>query len=609
MLPDKFTYPFRYTPCAEIVTAADELMRKIDSDCHLASLFKEGKMMGVLWAELPEGGTAFLYAFSGNVSGTNHVDGFVPPILDLLDKDGYFAKEERRISDINQQIDEILNSKQYLEAKTAHKDKLLSDKVAIDEYRQMMKEAKARRSELRAQGLGDETQMIRESQFQKAELKRLQVALAEETSRLKAVLDGYESKVAELRVLRKTKSDELQRWIFDNCVVMNALGEKATVWEVFESQGICPPGGTGECAAPKLLNYAYANGMRPLAMGEFWYGDALDSGESARVHGHFYPSCTSKCGPLLPWMLRGLEVDDPFDGDGLFKRVRIEYEDDDLIVAVKPSGVLSVPGKNGGVSLMEHLSAYPVHRLDMDTSGLIVYAKNLATQAALQRAFENREVVKTYQARLEHAPSFGSAVELTSDVSLLADLPLFFDLPLLSGVSSDVPLSAVSVESDFVCCDKRGQYEIMASGRISLPLMADYDNRPAQKVDYKSGKEAVTEFVVLQRTGSADGNNCRAKSDSMTEIDACCPVGREQGRTISDREVEVLFRPVTGRTHQLRVHASHPDGLGAPIVGDRLYGSSVSGRLLLHACHLSFVHPSIDKEMKLVALNQLKCHV
>lgn len=588
MLPDKFTCPFRYTPCAEIVTAAEDLMRRIDSDYHLASLFKEGKMMGVLWAELPQGGTAFLYAFSGNVSGMSHVDGFVPPILDLLDKDGYFAKEERRISDINIQIDAILNSEQYKETKTALNDKLLSDKVAIDEYRLMMREAKERRAELRAQGLGDEVQMIRESQFQKAELKRLQSALAEETSKLKAALDGYDSKLGHLRVLRKKMSDDLQRWIFDNCVVLNALGEKASVWEIFESQGICPPGGTGECAAPKLLNYAYAKGMKPLAMGEFWYGDALDSGDSVRVPGHFYPSCTSKCGPLLPWMLRGLDVDDPYEGDGLFDGVRVEYEDDDLLVAVKPSGVLSVPGKNGGLSLMEYLSAYPVHRLDMDTSGLIVYAKNPATQVALQRAFENREVVKTYWARLEYAPVFGSAVELTSDVSLLADVSLFFDLPLLSGASSDAPLSAVSVESDFVCCDKRGQYEIMASGRISLPLMADYDNRPAQKVDYESGKEAVTEFVVLQRV--------------------CSSVGSDQRCNFSDRGVEMLFRPVTGRTHQLRVHASHPDGLGAPIAGDRLYGSSASCRLLLHACHLSFVHPSTDAEMKFVAhLSFLKC--
>ena len=333
----------------------------------------------------------------------------------------------------------------------------------------------------------------------------------------------FDTASADIDSSSPEESRGLQEWLFEQYKVLNAKGEESTVMRIFASRGLVPPGGTGDCAAPKMLQYAFSRGMKPLAMGEFWYG--ASPVREIRRHGCFYPSCTGKCGPLLGYMLQGLDVEpNPLESDNLWsiEEPFIRFEDNDLVVVDKPAGMLAVPGRTERRSLQEWLSdycgvrVYACHRLDMDTSGLMVFAKNPETQAALQRQFEERSVQKSYLAVL--CPN-----------------------------------------------DKADALTEGSCGTIRLPLMLDYYDRPRQMVDLEKGKMSVTGYKVL--------------------------------RLLDDGCIEVLFTPLTGRTHQLRVHAAHPLGLDRPIVGDRLYGGTLPGgflranRLMLHAASLSFRHP------------------
>ena len=334
--------------------------------------------------------------------------------------------------------------------------------------------------------------------------------------------DGYfrrtEAAISSMQdgPLKSRESARLQEWLFRQYKVCNARGEWSDVYTIFAERGLVPPGGTGDCAAPKLLQYAYTHGLTPLETGEFWYGEAR---EQVREQGRFYPACTGKCGPLLSYMMQGLDVEpNPLDSDYLYSEPKIIYSDEAIIVADKPSGMLSVPGRSSRKSLLDLLAgrfgqAFSCHRLDMDTSGVMVFARTPEAKVCLDGQFAAGEVQKTYRARLEASPT---------------------------------------------------PFRHRRSGTISLPLSSDYYDRPRQIVDYASGKAAITEYEVLEQF----------------------PGG----------EMDIPFRPRTGRTHQLRVHAAHPQGLGRPIKGDRLYGSNSPGRLWLHAASLRFRHP-ISGEM------------
>lgn len=420
ILPDKFTYPFRYVPHPLVRDAAKKLIATIDASPVLHEVFSEGKMLGVLIcsSDNTEASPLFhrittsddpnlmaLWAFSGLAGGQSHIGGFVPPIFDTT-------------------------------------------------------------------------------------------TLPELRGRLSA-----------------EESAALQDRLFGSYVVCNAQGVEQSIREVFAHRGLVPPGGTGECAGPKLLNFAYGQGLKPLAMGEFWYGHSPEGGE-VRQHGRFYPSCTGKCGPLLSFMMQGLDVEaNPLQRIPAGSGIRTVYEDEYLLAADKPSGMLCAPGLTGTPSLIELLSRncgplYSIHRLDMDTSGLIIYAKTPEAQAAMQRLFENRQVEKTYLAHL---------------------------------------------------CAGTRPWRGRKTGTIALPLAPDYYDRPRQIVDKVNGKQAVTEFEILE--------------------------------IFPDGEMDVRFRPKTGRTHQLRVHAASPLGLGRPIKGDALYGDPDGKRLMLHAETLTFAHP------------------
>lgn len=323
-------------------------------------------------------------------------------------------------------------------------------------------------------------------------------------------------------IAKSHASARLQDWLFEQYRVLNARGECLSVKEIFARRGMVPPGGTGECAAPKLLQHAYLHGMKPLAMGEFWYGASHCS--EVREHGRFYPACFGKCGPLLTFMTEGLEMEpNPLDREYEGAEPEILHADRDIIVVNKPAGMLSVPGRTGVKSLLDLLSeqygeVHSCHRLDMDTSGVMVFARNLSCKAVLEAQFAGREVSKTYRARL----SAGSS-----------------------------------------------PFRRSLSGTVALPLMPDYYDRPRQIVDREHGKPAVTEYRVLE--------------------------------ILPDGEIDILFHPLTGRTHQLRVHAAHPAGLGRPIKGDLLYGGSPASRLYLHAESLSFRHPASGAQLNFTA--------
>lgn len=519
-IPEAFTDPFRYVPCPAVRRAKAEVMRHIAGDGELEKAFSEGKMLGVLIVRKGVE-TAFLAAFSGNAGGRNRIPWFVPPVYDLLDPQGHFKKEETAISLTVKEQERLTRSKEHVEALRRVEETREAKSAAIAEWKARMAESKKRRDDIRKNIGGDSAGdvlagLVRESQFEKAELKRISAQWDRRLDDALRDAEATELKIRELKERRRAMSDVLQKWVFDTFRVSNALGVSKSISEVFAEEGAAPPGGTGECAAPKLLQYAYGHGLKPLAMGEFWYGKS-PAGE-IRSHGRFYPSCEAKCGPLLRFMLQGLAENALWKGaavqDNHVAELRILYEDETLAAVDKPSGTASVPGRRCGTSVQEMLGrrigeVFPVHRLDMDTSGVLIFAKTLRAQRHLRAQFESRQTVKTYLAMLETPPAW--------------------------------------------------PHHESEKGRISLPLCPDRLERPRQKTDHEHGKEAVTDYEII---------------------------------SVRDGAAEVVFHPLTGRTHQLRVHSASPEGLNAPIMGDRLYGSAESApRLMLHAASVSFTHP------------------
>ena len=523
-LPERFNNPFRYTPHPAVEYAAKLMTDRFKE----LNPMGEGKMMGILIVRDEAGEIGFLAGFSGNIGGISKAEGLVPPIYDLLDPDGEFKKEEAEISRLNKRISALLDSEEL----QVTKRELHDANEAMEEDLKMLKAQMAINKSLR-EGIRSETEdasilgnLIKESQHEKAEFRRRRISWEEKIKELQDRHDAFNKEIIRLKEERAVRSDALQQWIFEQYKVLNAKGEEASIKEIFSRKGLTPPGGTGECAAPKLLNYAYRNGMRPVAMGEFWYGQVSQT--AVRTHGRFYPSCTSKCGPLLEFMMQGLDYEHQV-GEICGTPV-ILHEDDDLIVVSKPSGMPSVPGMDGRKSLLEWLNdsaenIQAVHRLDMDTSGIMLYAKNEVAACCLRGQFEQHNIRKKYMARLSAA----------SDA--------------MPESTSTMPESRSAMPGE---------------GRIECRLCPDYDERPRQKVDPKQGKEALTLYQV----------------ESHNEDGTC----------------DVTFSPVTGRTHQLRVHSAHASGLGRPIVGDLLYGGDKATRLMLHAFEITFTHPSTGEE-------------
>ena len=490
--PRQFTNPFCYEPHPLCVAAADEVKAYLQQHEEWADEIAGGKMFGVLVVEQPdadEGQYAYLAAFSGLLDGQNNLPFFVPPVYDLLAPDGHFQQEQACISALNAQIRDM-------------EDRGDMDSTPF---------AYTRRERRSISALKDE---------------------------------------------RRNRSIALQAWLFDQYVCLNARGERKTVTQIFldyyREKMLHPehfeenarrhhiPSGTGECCAPKLLQYAYQHGLRPLCMAEWWMGASPK--EEVRYSGHFYPSCSKKCRPLLHFMLQGMDVEESFlerHNRELLSNIAVLYEDDDLMVINKPAGLLSVPGRDAQVSVIDwlhereaeadHAARYaPAHRLDQDTSGILLIAKHADALRNLQEQFIRHKVKKQYTALLDGQPT-------------------------------------------------------LTSGTIDLPLRKDPNDSPRQMVDYERGKASRTRYEVVDVQ--------RASADADAAV------------------TRISFFPETGRTHQLRMHAAHADGLACPIVGDKLYGrqqpffspsnyqSLLLPRLMLHATSIRFYHPVSGEPM------------
>ena len=585
--PRQFTYPFCYEvdPLAE--AASLELQRYI-ADADLMSTEKGcGKMFGVLVVEYEDEEGAlqrgFLAAYSGLLGGRNDWPYFVPPVFDAQQPDGHFKRTEREISAINREIAAIEHDPEYLQSVEQHEQTKKRLQAEVDAFKAEVDAAKARRDARRKSGepLSEEEQaeMIRESQFMKAELRRRRKAMEQADSTLTTQHSTF---LKSLQRKRKQMSDELQRWLFSAYRMLNAKGEERDLIDIFrEYTHAMPPAGAGDCCAPKLLQYAYLHHLRPVCMAEFWWGESPAS--EIRHHLHYYPACRSKCLPILAHMLKGLDVaPNPLAQKRHTAEPRVLYADEYIMVVDKPAGMLSVPGKaesvrsefsdSANISVEEYFanlqlptnSQLPTeqftigeadnsklkiqnskflkaaHRLDMDTSGLLVLARTEQAYVELQRQFASRETVKRYEAVLSGVPTQNSKLKTQN--------------------SSAQPSGCLEA--------------------ISLPLIADINDRPRQRVDMEHGKPALTLYNIVE-VRAVDANTAVAYTT----------------KKVDKRRTLVHLYPKTGRTHQLRVHCAHPLGLACPILGDPLYGIERADRMYLHAAELTFRHPVTGETM------------
>ena len=584
-LPDKFTYPFHYTPHPLCVLAAEEVKEYIASREEWQEELAFGKMFGVLIVQKENkqetakkeavNEIGYLAAFSGNLAGKNLHPYFVPPVYDLLQPEGFFKIEEEQISSINIRIRELENNRSYLDLKEKWKTETEQAKAILNQAKAALKAAKEAR-EIRRQSssaLSEEEQasLIRESQYQKAEYKRLEKEWKKRLEELETETRHFETEIEQLKTERKERSAALQRKLFEQFRMLNARGEVKDLYTIFEQtvQKV-PPAGAGECALPKLLQYAYLHQLKPLAMAEFWWGDSPKN--EIRHHGYYYPSCKGKCEPILQHMLQGLEIDEnpllnPVHEE---EELEIVFEDEWLLVVNKPAGMLSVPGKAEDRDSVYHRlkKKYPeatgpmiVHRLDMATSGLLLVAKTKEVHQDLQAQFANRSIKKRYVAVLD-----GAIIKTEKETKPIAE-------------------KAILIAKETVSTKKTAKAERTGNtGRIELPLCLNPLDRPRQMVSSEHGKEAITEYQIISESEriTSESENTFNESNRIDELERSINESRKYTR--------IIFYPLTGRTHQLRVHAAHPEGLGCPILGDELYGKKAD-RLYLHAEYIEFRHP------------------
>lgn len=533
-LPEKFTYPFYYTPHPLVVLAAKDLQNYLENDFVVNHNFglngenKEkviGKMFGVLVVQDKSGKLGYLSAFSGKVADTNHHEQFVPPVFDMLLEGSFFNEGVIPINEINKKIKDLEKNKIYLKWKHEYNKLLEESNNSIGAFRQVMRENKAERRRIRRDKklvLSKldyeliEIDLIKQSHRDQYLLRILTEEWNQKLDEIQKKIKVFEDEIEELKTERKEKSSSLQNRLFESYSFLNINGEVKHLKDIFEKTVFeRPPAGAGECSTPKLLQFAFLNQLKPLAFAEFWWGASPKS--EIRRHKHFYPACSGKCRPILKHMLTGIEIEENplLINLAKEKQLVIVYEDDELIVVNKPVELLSVPGieiQDSVYTRLQDMLNGPepliIHRLDMSTSGLLVVAKTKESHKHIQRQFLQKKVIKRYTALLSE-----------------------------------------TIDENF--------------GVIELPLRLDPLDRPRQIVCFEKGKKSRTEWKVIE------------KRDNITKVH---------------------FWPITGRTHQLRVHAAHHLGLNAPIMGDDLYGT-VKDRLYLHADLLEFQHPKTKEKI------------
>lgn len=461
-LPEKFTFPFYYQPHPLCVLAAEQLQQHLVIQQQWQHNFGvdgdptgTGKMFGVLLVKSPNGEIGYFSAFSGKIADQNLLPGFVPPVFDMLAEESFFRSDLVTITEINSAVKEQQSNPRPSQLKQTLKQ--LEQDYQDEEHTQRQAIIAGRAARKAQREHGEQTldkialdalltDLSKQSVAEKNVLKYLKLEWEERIAAVKAELDVLLSSLNQLKQQRKQLSNALQNKLFDQYRFLNARSEEKSLAAIFApTTSPTPPAGAGECAAPKLLHYAFKHGFEPLALAEFWWGVSPKS--EIRQHAKFYPSCNSKCQPILGHMLQGLQVDaNPLEENWAEdKELEILFEDDALVVVNKPSGLLSVPGKTITDSAYTRLQQrYPdvegpfvIHRLDMATSGLLVFALTKRANKSLQKQFISRSVQKRYVA-------------------------------LLSG----------SVDQE--------------SGQINLPMRGDPVDRPRQLVCYEHGKPAET---------------------------------------------------------------------------------------------------------------------
>jgi tRNA pseudouridine32 synthase/23S rRNA pseudouridine746 synthase len=537
-LPERFTFPFYYQPHPLSALAAAELQHYLADQVDWVHNFGitegvpgaigmgHGKMFGVLVVKNQQGALGYLAAFSGKLAGRNDHARFVPPVFDLLLEDNFYQAEEQELNEMNRRIATLEQHPDLPEIELLLLQKTATAAQQLEAEKHKLKVAKLHRKQQRIHFEQEMTpeafqevqeNFIRESLQDQFRFKELRRYWDQQIQAVQAQKNQLTDEIQALKEARKTKSAGVQQQIFEHYLFLNQSGTQKSLADIFQQgAATAPPAGAGECAAPKLLQYAFLHQLKPIAMAEFWWG-VSHTGE-VRKHGHFYPACRGKCEPILAHMLEGVEMDpNPMmTSSASDKAIDLVYEDDYFLVLNKPASLLSVPGKTITDSVYSRMKQqYPqatgpliVHRLDMGTSGLMLVAKTAEIHKVLQSQFIRRTIKKRYVAVLE-----GTVRE--------------------------------------------------EKGVIDLPLRVDLEDRPRQMVCYEYGREARTQWEVI---------------------------AREDGKT------RIHFYPITGRTHQLRVHAAHPLGLNMPILGDDIYGNQ-GDRLHLHADQIAFVHPVSGEQM------------
>ena len=531
-IPEKFTFPFYYEPHELAKIATKELQTYLEKQTdfvHNFGLYNDknndsiGKMFGVLVVKKADNTLGYITAFSGKLADKSLPKIFVPPIFNMRTEGSFYIRGEKKIEEIGAEIQLLKKDKTYISLKKLVKKISKEIEEDLATQRKKMKTSKlARRLRKKEANTNlDETnfdifnkKLTQESYNDQFFYKELQEYYSYKVEENNNLLADLENKITSLIELRKETSAILQNTLFEKYQFLNQQKETKGLLAIFNNPLVKPPAGAGDCSAPKLLQYAFQNQLTPVVIAEFWWGISPNS--EIRKHKNFYPSCISRCKPILNHMLEGIKMDENLLLKNLVEKEKLSiiFEDDDLIVVNKPPEFLSVPGKEINDSVYTRIKQlYPtatgpliVHRLDMSTSGILVLTKTKEANKILQSQFIKRTVKKRYVALLD-----GHLTE--------------------------------------------------KSGVIQLPLRLDIDDRPRQLVDFTNGKKAETNWTLINH---------------------------KNGKT------RVYFYPITGRTHQLRVHSAHKGGLNTPIIGDDLYGKK-ENRLHLHAEFIEFIHPSSKK--------------
>jgi tRNA pseudouridine32 synthase/23S rRNA pseudouridine746 synthase len=533
-LPAKFTFPFYYEPHSIAKIAVKELQNYLENQTDFTHNFglnsnktqnAIGKMFGVLVVKNQQNELGYVAAFSGKLEDESCPDIFVPPVFDLRTKNSFYRKGEEEIEKMSKELAILKSDKNYLKLKKRVKKTVKEIETDLALQRKKMTLSKKDRKRRKKDGIKnlDKKSFIQLSKKLEQEsfnnqffYKELVEYYHTKIDKNRKQLINFEEKIVALKKLRKETSAFLQQTLFEKFQFLNQQKETKALIDIFNNPAIKPPAGSGECAAPKLLQFAFKNNLTPVCMAEFWWGISPNS--AIKKHKNFYPACQGRCKPILNHMLSGIEMDENLlhKEVSLNKELETIYEDNALIVVNKPTEFLSVPGKEITDSVYTRIKEkHPnatgpliVHRLDMSTSGILLLTKTKEANKALQRQFIKRTIKKRYVALLD-----GNLFE--------------------------------------------------KKGKITLPLRVDLDDRPKQLVCFEHGKNAETIWEVLER---------------------------------KNNKTRVYFYPITGRTHQLRVHAAHKNGLNAPIIGDDLYGEK-QDRLHLHAEFIEFFHPLTNKKM------------